>query len=502
MNNSELFNQFEGQEVGKLIWPFFRYKALIPEQIGCDLFVWLYLSLVIFDNQNRNLPENNYDDEVKHNVQKILIEKFSAVIDSQTMEKIINNAESDFVIKAINKSGGKSLQLKDDTFSFVNTYEYLFSDKLDVKYIYQDAITGEVLPFFGDTSWVEDSREDGLEFINPRPGIKEPSKKAVKKAYEQYIKIKKHNEEPIDDIEFVDEYFDEDEQTFLDDDEKEISFNEEKQELKSLKNYNVIFLYDQKSLFRLDVPLYIMDNELVAKSPFENNTNQWMDKCLKKGRNIFDELDIKIRNFENVYIVEEKKIEDFIEGNKKDFAFNLKVCQTLYRMVDELNDNKLRKYVIELDSMFVQQNELFYFHCGKYLERILKKINYNKSDANIRNNTDYETFCREIDNKFQNKNIDYNFVKSKNIFNDWKKKFTRRDGLEYSSFKADVTDILLRTEITNNPLMYPSFINDLFNLYSLRSRVDHDDDSSRNITIKQDEVDKIVKLTKVLFELI
>src|SRR5690606_8479493 len=125
-------------------------------QIGGDLFVWLYLSLVIFDNQGRNLPDNNYDDEVKQNVQKILNEKFSAVIDAQTMEKIINNAERDFVVKVTNKSGGKSLQLKDDTFSFINTYENLFSDKLDVKYIYQDAITGEVLPFFGDTSGLED----------------------------------------------------------------------------------------------------------------------------------------------------------------------------------------------------------------------------------------------------------------------------------------------------------------------------------------------------------
>ena len=25
-----------------------------------------------------------------------------------------------------------------------------------------------------------------------------------------------------------------------------------------------------------------MDNEIVARSPFEKNTNQWMDKCLKK----------------------------------------------------------------------------------------------------------------------------------------------------------------------------------------------------------------------------
>ena len=502
MNNSELFNQFEGREVGKLVCPFFRYKALIPEQIGGDLFVWLYLSLVIFDNQGRNLPNNNYDDEVKQNVQKILNEKFSAVIDAQTMEKIINNAERDFVVKVTNKSGGKSLQLRDDTFSFINTYENLFSDKLDVKYIYQDAITGEVLPFFGDTSGLEDSRDDS-EFIKPRPGVKEPSKKAVKKAYEQYIKIKKHNEaDPIEEIEFVDEYFDEDEQTYLDDDVEEITFNEEKKELKSLKNYNVVFLKDQKSLFNLDVPLYVMDNEIVARSPFEKYTNQWMDKCLKKGRNISVDLDEKLKDVESVCIVEEKKIENFIEGHKNDFASSLKVFQTLYRMIDGINDGKLREYVINLDSMFTQKNELFYFYCGKYLERLLKKINYNKSDANIRSNTDYEAFCRELDSKLQYKNVEYNFVKSINIFNDWKKKYTRRDGREFASFKADVADILLRTDIADSQLLYPSIIDDLFNLYSLRSTVDHDDDNAINIAIEQDKVDKITKLTKVLFELI
>ena len=48
--------------------------------------------------------------------------------------------------------------------------------------------------------------------------------------------------------------------------------------------------------------------------------------------------------------------------------------QTLYRMIDGLNDNRLRDYVIKLDSMFTQQNELFYFYCGKYLERLVKRL--------------------------------------------------------------------------------------------------------------------------------
>lgn len=500
--NNEIFNQFEGQEVAKLIWPFYRYSALIPEQIGGDLFVWLYLSLVSFNNQGKGLPQDNYSEDVKQDVQKILNDQFSAVIDGQTLEKIVSNAEKDFVMEVMLQEGFKAKKLKAETFSFIDTYENLFSDKLDVKYIYQDAITGEVLPFFGDTSWIEDARNTDKR-ITARASVKEPSKKAVKKAYDQYIKIKKHNgPDEVQEIELSDEYVDEDEQTYLDDNVEEVTFTETKKEEKSLNKYNVIFLKDKQALFNFEVPLVVEDNELIARSPFGKNTNQWMDKCLKKGRNISDELDSQVKEYENAFIVEERKIESYIEDHKKDFASSLKVFQTLYRMIDSLNDNRLREYVVKLDAGFVEQNELFYFHCGKFLERIIKKINYNKSDTNARSWTDYDTFCREIDNKLQYKNIQYNFIKSQNIFNDWKKKYSRRDGKEFASFKADVVDIMLRTDLIDNPLMYPSFIDDLFNLYSLRSTVDHDDDNAINIKIGQDKADKLLKTTKVLFELI
>lgn len=500
--NNEIFNQNEGREVEKIIWPFYRYSALIPEQIGGDLFVWLYLSLIAYNNQGKGLVQTNYSDDVKQDVQKILNEKFSAVIDGQTLEKIITNAEKDFVEEIRTADGSKARQLKHETFSFIDTYENLFSDKLDVKYIYQDAITGEVLPFFGDTSGIEDARNtDGR--ITARPGIKEPSKKAVKKAYEQYMKIKKHNgSEEIQEIELEDEYVDEDEQTYLDNGIEEVVFVEEKKEEKSLRNYNVIFLKDKQALFNLEVPVFVEDNELVARSPFGRNTNQWMDKCLKKGRNISDELDAKIKEYESFYLVEEHKIDSYIEGHKKDFASSLNVCQTLYRMIDALDDNRLREYVVKLDTAFTEQNELFYFYCGKYLERIIKKIEYSKSDANVRNLTEYDTFCREIDKKLQHKNVQYNFLKSQNIYNDWKKKYGRRDGREFASFKADITDIMLRTDLVDSPLMYQTFIDDLFKLYSLRSMVDHDDDNATNIKIGQDKIDRLLKATKVIFELI
>mgnify|MGYP004673443831 CR=1 FL=1 len=277
---------------------------------------------------------------------------------------------------------------------------------------------------------------------------------------------------------------------------------EEKKEEKSLRNYNVIFLKDKQALFNLEVPVFVEDNELVARSPFGRNTNQWMDKCLKKGRNISDELDAKIKEYESFYLVEEHKIDSYIEGHKKDFASSLNVCQTLYRMINALDDNRLREYVVKLDTTFTEQNELFYFYCGKYLERIIKKIEYSKSDANVRNLTEYDTFCREIDKKLQYKNVQYNFLKSQNIYNDWKKKYGRRDGREFASFKADITDIMLRTDLVDSPLMYQTFIDDLFKLYSLRSMVDHDDDNATNIKIGQDKIERLLNATKVIFELI
>lgn len=488
--NNQIFNPYEGQEVGKLVWPFYRHSALIPEQIGGDLFVWLYLSLVSYENQNQGLSRDTYNETVKQNVEKIILDKFSAVIDNQTLEKIIHNAEAQFV------DSGK---IKEDTFSFIDTYESLFSDKLDVKYIYQDAITGEVLPFFGDTSGIEDSRDTDRRISET--GVKEPSKKAVKKAYQQYIKIKKHNNSDEDQlVELNDEFIDEDEQTFLDDSIDAVSFSEEKKEEKSLKNYNVIFLNGKRVLFNLEVPIVIEDNSLVPRSPFGKNSNQWIGKCMKKGRNVSAELDAQLKELE-VFIVEEKKIETYIESHKKDFASSLHACQTIYRMIDSLNDNKIRKYVIQLDSNFYEQSEMFYFYCGKYLERLIKKVSYQKSDSVVRDNTDYDTFCREIENKCRQKSMRYSWLQSQGVFNDWKKKYCRKDGKEFASFKADVADIILQTDLVSSPLMYPTFIDDMFDLYSKRSAVDHDDDNT-NVEIKQTCIEKLLKITKVLFELI
>lgn len=494
MDNSVILNKKEGKRIGEFIWPFYRFKAVIPNQIGGDIFVWLYLSLVAFVNETKNLDKANYSDDVRLEAEKLINEKFSNIIDHQTFEKIVSNAEKHFI------DGSK---IKEETFSFLDTYENLFAENCETRMVYQDGVTGEVLPFFGDTSNIDDYRiktdEDKSKSFD-RCKIKDPSSKAIKKAYEQYIKLKKFNTVTEDtEVEFEDEFFDEDEQTFLDNEPEEISFVEEKKEVKSLRHMDVIPVQDTKVELNILVPVYIKNNELSVRSPFGKITDNWLAKCLLKGRNISEDMDQKIKALESVFCIEEKKIQSYIESHRRDFASTLKNCQTLYRLIDSLNDDNMRENVVKLDSYFSQNDIICYFYGGRILDGLIKKINYNKTDSFDRNSTDINQFCYELDNKCSGTTVKYFFLKSKNIFDDWKKKYSRKDGREYMSFKADIADIILRTNLINSPNMYDSFLDDLFNVYGMRNAVDHNDD---NVVVSQDKLDKLTKAIRLLFELI
>jgi len=156
---------------------------------------------------------------------------------------------------------------------------------------------------------------------------------------------------------------------------------------------------------------------------------------------------------------------------------------------------------LKLDSKFNEGDIECYLYEGKILEYIVNKIQYsNKSTAVQRRNTNFQAFCSEIDHKCKDKGIKYQKLKSKHIYDDWTKKYTRKDGKEYKAFKADVTDIVLRTDLINSNNMYNSFIEDLFWVYSLRSRTVHD--NAGEIIVDEESIDKLIKTIKVLFQLI
>ena len=495
MEHNEILNPNEGKTVDNIVWPFYRYSALIPKQIGADLFVWLYLSLVILQNQQKGLQKDSYTDEVKKEVELIMLEKFSSVIDGQTFDKIRANAERDFTV---------STRLKEETFSFVDTYESLFSDKLDVKYIYQDAITGEVVPFFGDTAHIDDSdhRENSLK---TRSGIKEPPKASVKRAYEHYMRLKKYSSD--DDAaeiqaEFDELFFDEDAQTFIDGDFETFEETVETSEQKSLRDYNVIFLKDSKVLYDVDVSVFVRGNELLLKSPFDRITDQWFNRCAVKAQNVSEDVAELFKELRRQYLIEERRIVEFKETKKSDFAATLKHCDVIYRMINELDDDQLKRDVIDLDANYTSNKLTAHFHVGRILDMLVRDhIEYvGRSTESERQAMTYDRFRIEMDAKFCYSNIDYRRLQSEGVFKDWQK---RRDigfdGRKNVSFKADVADIVLKTNFINSQAMYPTFFTDLFKLYDDRSKADHAD---RDAKVDPALIQKLEKALKVLFQLI
>lgn len=495
MEHNEILNPNEGKTVDNIVWPFYRYSALIPKQIGADLFVWLYLSLVILQNRQKGLSKDSYTDEVTKEVEIIILEKFSSVIDKQIFDEIKANAEKDFTV---------STRLKEETFSFVDTYESLFSDKLDVKYIYRDAITGEVVPFFGDTSHIDDSnrRENAMK---TRSGIKEPPKVAVKRAYEHYMRLKKYSSDSEEDeiqAEFDELFFDEDAQTFIDGDIEIFEEKSESKEQKSLKDYNVIFLKDSKVLFDVDVPVFVRGNELMLKSPFDRTTDQWFNRCAVKAQNISEDVAELFRLLKQHYIVAERSIGEFRETRKTDFASTLKYCDVIYRMIDTLNDDELRKDVVCLEQSFNAKQIVAYYYVGRILDTLVRDhIEYTGRTKEIdRLATTYDRFCLELDAKCQYGNIRYESLKRKGVFSNWQsRKNERADGKKNASFKADIADIVLKTDFIHSQAIYPSFFSDLFKLYDDRSKADHAD---RDAKVDPSMIQTLEKALKVLFQLI
>ena len=170
-------------------------------------------------------------------------------------------------------------------------------------------------------------------------------------------------------------------------------------------------------------------------------------------------------------------------------------------MIDSLGDDDLRRDVAKLDQSFAAGDISCCLYVGRILDTIIRDyIRYpEKSTAEEREAMTLDQFRFELDAKCQFKNIEYRFLKSANIFDDWKKKYVSRDGKERTSFKADMTDIVLRTNLVDLPAMYPLFLDELFNVYSSRNKAVHAD---REAQVDRDMIQKLEKALKVLFQLI
>ncbi len=511
MSNKLLVGQYENQKVCTIAWPFVRYEVLIPEQIKGDLFVWLYLSLFTYKNEQNNLAKNSYTLSIKEDVKKILTDKFGKIIDAQTLEKIIANAEKDYVVFDDERSS-----LKAEVFGFLETYEELFSDKLQMKYIFQDSVTGEVVPDFSITEEddyelrnKEATKKDPSFAKTENPNLKKPSKSAIKKAFKMYELLQKGqivvedklDEEITDDSPF-DEFDDEDRQEFFDTLDENDIFEEDNGAAKSQKKANIEnrairYTDEPKRVYNLKIDIWVNKNQLYAYSPFDPSTDQWFNRCVKKARNINPELDALLKELEDLYTIKESdgEAKTFL-GYKDTVSDQLKVCGPLYRLVSSMKNTniELRRTLFNIDSDYDSRSKHFFGDVGLFLEYLIEPFKRNNADE--RKTYSKEAFISELDCKCSSKDIDYRRLTYNEVYKNW------LEGWDH--FKADIADIIISTDITYSNLMYSDFINDIFALYDLRNVNGHKKkkgDTRSDIKPAQEHLDKLLKVTRVIADI-
>ena len=113
-------------------WPFWTCKAVMPDSMGTDMFVWLYLSILVHLNMLRH-KENPYSfsEKAKNETRSLLKNKFPKILDDLLLNDIEKRIEKDFCEVANEKFG--TLVLRKDIESFLNTFETLFSNSTECK---------------------------------------------------------------------------------------------------------------------------------------------------------------------------------------------------------------------------------------------------------------------------------------------------------------------------------------------------------------------------------
>ena len=115
----------QNKKTFEICWPFYQCQATLPNAIGHDIFVWLYLSLFVHINKTEGKPpfyiNNKKREEQKKRVRELIHSKFSKeLIPDVLLQEIEEQIEKDFC-EEINEY--KDLRIRPEAESFLNSFE-------------------------------------------------------------------------------------------------------------------------------------------------------------------------------------------------------------------------------------------------------------------------------------------------------------------------------------------------------------------------------------------
>lgn len=481
MDNIEL-NSYEGK-IETIVWPFYRYNVLIPKQTKVDLFVWLFLSIYIQQCQVYKRDKKVYDITTEIDTRKIIQNRFPEVINAQIMDLIVSKIKSDFVY--LDKQN-KKLTFKEETFSFVKTYQELFNKELQIKYMYQCALTGDVVPYFGDEIIENDENKAPYSVDDQRT----PTIHAIKEAIKKFVKLDKINRSDMS-LASKDEnveYFDEFSESFFDD-ENDDEFTTEVKKNINKDDFAVQIVDGYKTQVNYRIKVFVEDNELKVTSPFTSYTNNWMNRKFLQAQNSNQGFKDIIAKINQKWIIPEEVIDNRIKLASNNWEKALSYTAPLMKLVLALGKKRLINNVYHIDQYFnLNDYDPYWINIGKYLEGLFRELPKN-------NNKDKSfDFYKMLLETYGNQNkVDVNDLLKIRVYENWKN--------DSNNLKSRIIDAIFEHNWLKGDSVYNEVICDIFKLYSIRNSRSHFNTESVEKP-STEHIDKLYKITIATKDLI
>jgi hypothetical protein len=460
----------DNQEHGRLneisvFWPFAKYDVLIPKEIQTDVFVWLFLSLVMYENDIGHKDRLSFGQESIDGARALIRSKFGSTIDHETLAKIEGNVRKGFVVTAKDQGGKSGEYLKDESLTFVDTFQDLFSDLVQVKPLYQDLVTGEVLPYFSEYGIQSPKNPPaGAVKVTAAREITLPSPEAIKRAVRIYNA--KLGQQAVGDIsDEGGDLIDPDQETFFDDPEVEQELPEQDEKVKG-QNFNVKFIDNSKRLFYFEVRLLVSGNKIFCRQPveFPSALQGWFDgvflHAVNEGGSVKAQYDLLAPCLEQTG----EEAGEALPEYGKDPADQVGIFGDLYRAVSNSKGGlaaKMGSSVKEMYFKWISHDLDYYTAQGRLLEGLMIPLLVNRSPNE---SLTIETFRALLSKRGQEINVDTYQLGRPGILSDYCR------GKE--AFKADFARMILSNQkIAQSQFRYYEFVTDVLKMYDDRNTI-------------------------------
>ena len=264
-------------DITKKLWPYNVYEVMAPRFEYGDVFSQIFLRLLVIENKANGRELNSFNSTEVNAVKEYLQKNLGNIFVHDLTEKVHAHIKFDNLTDG--KVDDKTMQ------SLLKTYQE--SETLTKQLIFQDAITGEIVPLLPDTFNIDLDREHVSELaidIKPLelgfPKILD-LRKAQKQATRLYRNISKSETYSEEDFEeaFEIELEEEDFSIYLDDDIDSFEQNEKKDTPRYEKESSLIYLGVRECVFLEFIAFY---NEALERvqftSPFNQETDLWFER--------------------------------------------------------------------------------------------------------------------------------------------------------------------------------------------------------------------------------